>query len=215
MSKSVAKITEYGLHDKVVELAKYMSLQNMAEVINKKYLPEGAEEINPMTIKRYCDSNNIVLTDKRFNSSGIPKLTNTLEEAQDMNKYADKNIEVLQKMLENFKKDLFGIEIPPGADKAAIVLLLKSCVNINKETRDTSLAIEKWVNRKIMNLDRITEYQASLLKLENYKKLFLAMISVIESYGDPEIKAQFINAIHDDHEMFDLFRGIMADEKKK
>jgi uncharacterized protein YdiU (UPF0061 family) len=203
------KIEEYGLEGKVKELASTMTLYDIKDTLNSKYVPEGAEILSHMSIKRYCDARGIEYVDKRKSNAVVGRLVNTLEEAHDCNDKLDSSINLMEKHMEDYKKQLMGLTLTEGMTKQDIIKLVRENVDIKKEIRECIVLQEKLIGRKTSNLDRITNYQSTLLKQENFRKLVVAMVEAMEE-SDKEAKAKFISRIKEDFELWDCFRSLMG-----
>jgi transcriptional regulator with XRE-family HTH domain len=184
MSVPQSKIDMYDLGEKVVELRHKngLSLDDAADVINEKYLPEGAEPISHMSIARWEISNNC---------KPVPSIIRTDQLLTPMMNTYDRMCELLSKVDRQIQKVNFKLN-----EKN---ILTDDYVKL-------SAAYEKLISRKQAILNDITKYQRQIQSSDNTNKLLGVLIEELKK-EDIEVYTRFVKRIQQNKEMFDMLRG--------
>lgn len=100
----VSKIDKLGIGGKVLALRKDLTCEEIADEINARYLPAGAEPVNKMTISRYCAAHG--MPDMQYNNISKKVVRfDALEEAWAVKNRLEKQCNKLEKFLERIRED--------------------------------------------------------------------------------------------------------------
>lgn len=171
-----SKIETYGLTDTVRELRLVCGFTQAqaAEVINEKYLPEGAEPITTMTVSRWEKENGISV-DTRSSLRGIQRL-NSLDAAYKVKNRVEKHVQKLSGIIDELRH--------------------------NEEKLSELASISNAYMGALKQLDAInltiSKIQAEALKTEKVKVLLTTLTAVLDKY--PAVKAEFLMKIKSEDE---------------
>lgn len=171
-----SKIDQYGLAEIVLELRENLSLEKTVEIINKKYLPPGAEPINAMTILRWERRNNIVYDKFGNRMPGCP--INPWEEFTALHNRSEKHLQRLNKQIENAK----------AQEKLSELAALANAYS-------TALKTHQAIIKDIHAMQERT------LRTENVKKVVNLMLKILQKY--PEVWSEYMSELkkHKEYEI--------------
>ena len=181
MAKRDNKIERYALGDKVLELRKSLTCAEVANIINRKYLPKNAEPLSTMAISRYCSSKGVTDVENKNVSKAI--YFDALEEAHKVRdrvlKHENRLVEVYDNLKENEEK---------LSELASISNAILNTYRLHQELNE-----------------RVSKIQKEQLGLEKVRKALRLLMNTLDSY--PEVKAEFFAKLRDAEE-YDIIRSI-------
>lgn len=176
---SNSKIEQLGLSEKVLELRQNLSLEKTAEVINTKYLPDGAEPINAMTILRWERANNAV-PEVQGQAPVAMQQVNAWAEMVTLKNRSEKNIQRLNKLIEELRHDQERL-----SDLASISNAYVSAMKQHQSITND-----------------IAKFQREMVKVENVKRVVGLMMKILQQY--PEVWNEFLLELRKHEEEYQL-----------
>lgn len=175
------KIEKYALGNKVLELRKTLTCAEVAQVINRKYLPKNAKPLSTMAISRYCSSKGITDIENKGVSKAI--YFDSLEEAHKVRdrviKHENRLVDVYNNLKENEEK---------LSELASISNAILNTYRLHQELNE-----------------RVSKIQKEQLGLEKVRKALRLLLNTLDKY--PEVKAQFFTELRNAEE-YDIIKSI-------
>lgn len=176
------KIDKMGLGARVLEWRKYLTCEEIADEINRKYLPAGMEPLNKMTVSRYCTDRGMTDMDRNDIKKDLTRF-DCLSESWDVRNRLLKHNSKLQKLWDNIKEDEEKLSELASISNA----YLKSCDQL-----------------QTLN-ERVSKLQKEQLGVEKVRKAMRLLIETLEKY--PEVKADYFQRLRES-DLYDLIRSI-------
>lgn len=179
--ESKGKIDRYGLGSHIVRLRKNLSMQETADIINKKYLPDDAEPINRMTISRYerwLEHNDPDYRRPAVYAANSKALDPWLE-LRTLKARNQKHMQRLNGLIADLHRE----------DKLS-------------EVASISNAYLGAVKQHQAIINDITKYQERLTKVDNVRRVMATMMTILKQY--PEVWNEFLTELKKHEEEYRL-----------
>lgn len=169
MANTVCKIDEYKLGARILELRNTLTCEEIADTVNRYYLPAGASPINKMTVSRYCTSHGLTDMQRNDITKNMTRF-DSLKEACAIRDRVIKRINKTEKRLDRLKDDEEKLSELASAENSHLNYL-KALMDFNSEIsriQKEQLGLDKV--RRILSiiLDTLRKYPQ--VKAEVYKK---------------------------------------------
>lgn len=161
-----SKIDKLGLGQRVLALRKDLTCEEIADEINKKYLPEGVEPLNKMTVSRYCANHGMAGIERNDISKGVTRF-NALDEAWGVRNRLIRHTNKLRDILDNLKDDEEKLSEISSISNA----YLNSC---------------KYLQELNVSVSKIQKEQYGV---EKVRKVLLIFLEVLNKYPDARAEA--------------------------
>ncbi len=99
-----SKIDKMGLGAKILALRKDLTCEEIADEINARWLPAGAEPVNKMTVSRYCTSHGLTDMNRNDISKSLTRF-DALGEAWKVRDRLVKRTNKMEKFLDEIRED--------------------------------------------------------------------------------------------------------------
>jgi DNA repair ATPase RecN len=171
-----------GIGGKVLAMRRDLTCEEIADEINRRYLPAGEEPVTKMTVSRYCTAHG--MTDmQRNNITKSVTHFDSLAEAQKVRNRLVKHTNKLSDLLDELKEDEEKL--------SEIASISNAYLNCCKQLSE--------LNRTVSQIQR------EQLGLQKVRKVLSVVISLLEKY--PEVKAQVFEELRKS-EVYDTIRSI-------
>lgn len=171
-----------GIGGKVLAMRRDLTCEEIADEINRRYLPAGEEPVTKMTVSRYCTAHG--MTDmQRNNITKSVTHFDSLVEAQKVRNRLVKHTNKLSDLLDELKEDEEKL--------SEIASISNAYLNCCKQLSE--------LNRTVSQIQR------EQLGLQKVRKVLSVVISLLEKY--PEVKAQVFEELRKS-EVYDTIRSI-------
>lgn len=177
-----SKIDKLGLGAKVLALRQDLTCEEIADEINARWLPAGAEPVNKMTISRYCVSHG--MTDMQRND--ISKSVTNFDALSEACKVRDRLVRRTNKMehfLEELKEDEEKL-----SEYASINNAYLNCL---KQLNDLNESVSK--------------IQKEQLGLHKVRQVLGVVITTLNKY--PSVRAEIFEQLRNS-EVYETIRAI-------
>ena len=179
-AKGKSKIDQMGIGARVLELRKTLTCEEVADIVNQKYLPAGVEPITHKTVSRYCINHGML----------------------DMERHDLKSMrfDVLEESMRNRKR------LVRHADK--LERLVTECKEDEEKLSELASISNAYLNavKELQKLDEsVSKMQAEQLKLEKIRVCMKTLITILGKY--PLVKAEFFQRLQED-DNFDMIRSL-------
>ena len=175
------KIDELGLGKRVLELRKTLTCEEVADVVNREYLPAGEQPLNKMTVSRYCSAHGLTDVGRNDVSAAVNRF-NALSEAWSVRNRLVRHTNKLGKILDNLKDDEEKLSEISSISNA----YLNSC---------------KFLEDLNESVSRIQKEQLGIQKVRKVLEVFL---KILDRY--PQVK----NEVFEELRRSDMFETIRA-----
>lgn len=183
MAESKSKIDEFNLGKKVLELRKSnLTCEEVADEINRLYLPAGVEPISKMTVSRYCNAHGLTDMSRSDISYGVTRF-DALKEAWGVRNRLVKHTNKLGKIVDELKQDEEKLSELASISNA----YLNSC------------KLQQELNEKVSKI------QKEQLGLEKVRQILSTMLEVLVKY--PQVKAEIYKRFAD-KDLMDTIRSV-------
>lgn len=177
-----SKIDEYNLGKRILTLRQTLTCEEIADEVNRLYLPAGAEPINKMTVSRYCSSHG--LTDMGRNDISVAtNRFDALKEAWAVRNRLVKHTNKLAKIVDELKQDEEKLSELASISNA----YLNSC------------RLQQELNEKVSKI------QKEQLGLEKVRLILSTILEVLVKY--PQVKAEIYKKFAD-NDLMDTIRSV-------
>lgn len=165
LAQPKSKIDKLGLGNRVLSLRKDLTCEEVADIINKQYLPAGAEPLNKMTVSRYCSDHGLTDMERNDITKGVTRF-NALSEAWSVRNRLIRHTNKLGKILDDLKEDEEKLSEISSISNA----YLNSC----KFLEDLNESVSK--------------IQKEQLGLEKVRKVLMIFLEILNKY--PQVKSE-------------------------
>ena len=176
------KIDNAGLGAKVLELRKSLTCEEVADIINAKFLPAGVEPLSMMAVSRYCVSHGMADMERNDVSKKVTRF-DTMSEAMTTLKRIDKRIAKMETLMDEMKDDEEKLSEIASISNAYANLL-------------------KWRQSLIEQVSKIQKEQMSV---DRIRKVMLVLIELLRKY--PEVYSDFMIKLRELDE-YELIRSL-------
>lgn len=180
MAKS--KIDELGLGARVLTLRKDLTCEEVADIVNKKFLPAGVEPLNKMTVSRYCAAHGMTDMERNDITKGVTRF-DALAEAFSVRNRLIRHTNKLGKLLDELKEDEEKLSEISSISNA----YLNSC----KYLQELNVSVSK--------------IQKEQLGIDNVRKVLRIVLEIVSKY--PQVKAEMFERFRES-EVYDLIRSV-------
>ena len=177
-----SKIDKMGLGPKVLALRQDLTCEEIADEINARYLPAGAEPVNKMTISRYCTAHGLTDMQRNDISKSVTRF-DALSEAWKVRDRLLKHSNRLSKLIDELKEDEEKLSEVASISNA----YLNSCKQLNDLNESVS---------------RIQKEQLGLAKV---RQVLAVVIGTLEKY--PSVRAEIFEKLRNS-EVYETIRAI-------
>lgn len=178
----VSKIDKLGIGGKVLALRKDLTCEEIADEINARYLPAGAEPVNKMTISRYCAAHG--MPDMQYNNISKKVVRfDALEEAWAVKNRLERQCNKLEKFLERIKEDEEKLSEYASINNA----YLNSCSRLND-----------------LN-ESVSRIQKEQLGLQKVRRVLSVIMGALEKH--PAVKSEVYEQLRNS-EVFETIQAI-------
>ena len=177
-----SKIDKLGLGGKVLALRKDLTCEEIADEINLRYLPVGAEPINKMTVSRYCIAHGLTDMDRNDISKSLTHF-DALGEAWKVRDRLVKRTNKMEKFLDEIKEDEEKLSEFASINNAYL--------NCCKQLQDLNESVSK--------------IQKEQLGLQKVRQGLGAVLSTLEKY--PSVRSEIFEKLRNS-EVYETIRAI-------
>lgn len=181
-SAGKSKIDEYGLGNRVITLRKTLTCEEIADEINRLYLPAGAEPLNKMTISRYCIAHGLTDMERNDITKGVTRF-DSLAESWSVRNRLVKHTNKLARIIDELKEDEEKLSELASISNA----YLNSCKQLQE-----------------LNV-RVSQIQKEQLGLEKVRRILSVMLEVLVKY--PQVKAEIYKKFAE-NDLMDTIRSV-------
>lgn len=178
----LSKIDKMGLGAKVLALRQDLTCEEIADEINARYLPAGAEPVNKMTISRYCTSHGMTDMQRNDISKSLTRF-DALSEAWKVRDRLLKHSNRLSKLIDELKEDEEKLSEISSISNA----YLNSCKQLND-----------------LN-ESVSRIQKEQLGLQKVRQVLGAVLQTLEKY--PSVRAEIFEKLRNS-EVYETIRAI-------
>ena len=104
MAEPKSKIDKLGIGARVLELRKELTCEEVADIVNAKFLPAGEEPLNKMTVSRYCIAHGMTDMERNDISKAVSRFS-PLDEAVKLRDRVLARIRRTEMLLDEIKDD--------------------------------------------------------------------------------------------------------------
>ena len=177
-----SKIDEYKLGARVLELRNSLTCEEIADTINRMYLPAGADPINKMTVSRYCIAHGKTDMERNDITKSVTRF-DALKEACAVRDRILRHTNKLGRILDNLKSDEEKLSEIGSISNA----YLNSC----KYQQDLNVQVSK-IQKEQLGLDKV-------------RRILTVMLEVLVKY--PQVKAEIYQKFRD-NDLMDTIRSV-------
>ena len=177
-----SKIDKLGLGGKVLALRKDLTCEEIADEINRRYLPAGAEPVNKMTVSRYCIAHGMTDMERNDISKSLTRF-DALGEAKKVRDRLERRTNKLERFLDEIKEDEEKLSEYASINNA----YLNCCTKLNELNKSVS------------------EIQKEQLGLQKVRQVLGAVLSTLEKY--PSVRSEIFEKLRNS-EVYETIRAI-------
>ena len=165
-------IDQFGLGDKVLALRRNLTLQEVADRINK-LTPEGAPNIGVSQIQQYCYKHGVEGRDKRLSKALTSQRFDSLKEAWSVRERVIKHVRKLDGIVDRLKDDEERL--------SEIASISNAYLNACKGLQD--------INKSISKIEK------EHLGHEKVRKVLKTLLETLDEF--PDVKARFMEKMRE------------------
>jgi hypothetical protein len=194
--QNTSRIIQLGLQDIAIQLREAnMSIAEITDHLNEKYLVESPQKVNLMTVQRFLkkhmpQENN---RDQRVNEDFS---TNVYGELHEMLDTSNEQIELLEILSEEFKKNK------------------KNLLDYRKDIQNNTTQIEKMLCRKQAILVQIAQIQEKVYSMQAANEIIRIALDIIKEH-DKELYAKVIEEIKANPLLIAAYQRMKPVEEKR
>ncbi len=181
-SKSRSKIDEYGLGARVLKMRDVLTCEEIADEVNRLYLPAGAEPLNKMTVSRYCAAHGKTDMERNDISKSVTRF-DVLAESWAVRNRILRHTNKIGKILDELKSDE-----EKYSEISSISNAYNACLKFQQD----------------LNV-QISKIQKEQLGLEKVRKILTVMLDVLAKY--PQVKAEMYERFLNE-DLMDTIRSV-------
>ena len=159
-----------------------LTCEEIADEINRNYLPAGVEPLNKMTISRYCTSHGMTDMDRNDISKSLTKF-DSLAESWSVRNRLVKHTNKLAKLIDELKEDEEKLSELASISNA----YLNSCKQLQE-----------------LNI-KVSQIQKEQLGLEKVRRILSVMLEVLVKY--PQVKSEIYKKFQE-NDLMDTIRSV-------
>lgn len=177
-----SKIDKMGLGAKVLALRQELTCEEIADEINARWLPAGAEPVNKMTISRYCQDHGMTDMQRNDISKGVTHF-DALGEAWKVRDRLVRRTNKLEKFLDEIHEDEEKLSEYASINNA----YLNCCRQLND-----------------LN-ESVSKIQKEQLGLQKVRQVLSVVLDVLNKY--PSVRAEIFEQLRNS-EVYETIRAV-------
>lgn len=177
-----SKIDTLGIGAKVLALRKDLTCEEIADEINERYLPVGAEPITKMAVSRYCTAHGMTDMERNDISKDVTHF-DSLAETKKVRDRVVRHANKLSQLMEDIKQDEEKLSELSSISNAYL----------------STLTMQQKMNKEVSRI------QVEQLGVEKVRKVINLILSVLSKY--PAVRAEVFEKVRES-DVYETIRSV-------